>query len=302
MGEHVSLQKILQLFQSISGMNIAVYDHQFHHVQSQMYESNVCAMIHESPRCLDRCLASDLEALSQVAKTRRPLVYTCPFGFFEAIFPVLKEGTLVGYLFIGPAIRCAESVDAEVLGRIVESAPELDVDLLTTAIAGATHRTEEQLDSFCGLLAILGEYIENHTLLTSKNLTVGQLVKSYVKQHLSQKITLSRLSLALHCNTVTLTETFRREVGVTIMNYVQRERMARATYLLRSTDLSIAEIADLCGISQTEYFSKCFRTSFGLSPSEWRRRAKNAESIPEPIPLPENPDEEDFVCSPIVQD
>lgn len=305
MAQETSLQTLLQLFQSVSGMNIAVYDHLFHHVFSQLYENNVCARLHTSPHCLDRCLSSDLEALAHVANTRKLYVYTCPFGFFEAIFPILKEGTLVGYLFIGPAICGGTEGDAEVLRRIAESAPELDLDELRGAVLDETHRSSAQLQSFCQLLAIFAEYIENHDLLIARNLTTSQLIKSYIKQHLSRKITLSQLAMALHCNTVTLTGTFRRETGITIMGYVQRERMKRATYLLRATEASIAEIAALCGISQPEYFSKCFRSAYGLSPSEWRRRVRQEGESPVPLSgkgaLSSPPSETEFLCSPSME-
>ena len=123
------------------------------------------------------------------------------------------------------------------------------------------------------MLDVFSEYVENHTLLISQSLTLGQQIKRYVKNNLTKKITLEKLSISLHCNTVTLTETFRREFGITIMQYVQQMRMERATYLLSTSDKSVSEIAELCGIPQTDYFSKCFKSYFGLSPTDWRKKA-----------------------------
>ena len=308
----MTMQDILRLFQSISGMNIAVYDDRLHHVASCLYEDNVCSVLHESPLCLDRCLKSDLDALSLVATQGKPYVYTCPFGFFEAIFPVRNQGTIVGYLFIGPAVAEDASADEMLLRRAVEAAPELELSQLRDGIAAVPHRSEETLRSFCKLLEVFSEYIEQHTLLLPRNLTVGQLVRSYVKKHLTQKITLAKLSMALHCNTVTLTETFRRESGLTIMQYVQKKRMERATYLLRTSDASIAEVADHCGIAQTEYFSKCFKAYFGISPTDWRRSVREGIE-PEPMSPTLAPsfdsatetyayEKEDFLCSPTMQD
>lgn len=313
----MSLQNVLRLFQGISGMNIAVFDHLFHPVSSCLYGRNVCATLHESPLCVEKCLLSDLEALAHVSKTARPYAYTCPFGFFEAIFPILKQGTVIGYILIGPAVAGEHEQDEALLSRMVACAPELELSLLREGISEVTHRTDAELKSFCDVLAVFSEYVENHDLLIPKNLTVGQLVRSYVHKNLTQKITLAKLSMALHCNTVTLTETFRKECGMTIMQYVLQERMARATYLLRTSDAGIAEIAARCGIPQTEYFSKCFKTYYGVSPTDWRRRAcqvregitpasgaKQASDFPStevPAPYDSEIEGEEFRCLPTDQ-
>ena len=271
MQKKLTMQQTLRLFQSISEMNIAVYDTQMHLVASCLYENDACSLLHVSPLCLDKCLRSDLDALSLVSKTKTPYIYTCPFGFFEAIFPLFYLDNVSGYIIIGPAVA-TESTDAELLKHIAEIAPELDALALGKAIANTPHYSDEKLRAFCDVLEIFSEYVESNTLLVSENLTLGQLIKNYVKNNLTQKITLEKLSMALHCNTVTLTETFRREFGITIMQYVQKKRMQRATYLLNGSDASISEIAKHCGIPQTEYFSKCFKAYFGLSPTEWRRK------------------------------
>ncbi len=46
--------------------------------------------------------------------------------------------------------------------------------------------------------------------------------------------------------------------------------MAHALELLRSTTLSIKEIAPRCGFSDPQYFSRAFRNIFGQPPGEWR--------------------------------
>ena len=272
MSEKKTLNDILHLFQSISGMNIAVYDRHLNYVASCLFEDDVCSLLHRSSLCLDRCLKSDIDALSLVAKTQKPYIYSCPFGFFEAIFPIISHGSVIGYIIIGPAVTDGKTLDSELIECIIKAAPELDTDEIRRAVLNVPHRSEGQLHAFCDVLDVFSEYVENHTLLISQSLTLGQQIKRYVKNNLTKKITLEKLSISLHCNTVTLTETFRREFGITIMQYVQQMRMERATYLLSTSDKSVSEIAELCGIPQTDYFSKCFKSYFGLSPTDWRKK------------------------------
>ena len=105
-------------------------------------------------------------------------------------------------------------------------------------------------------------------------MTIGQLVKSYVKNNLSKKITLSDISWKLHYSTVTLTEHFKNEYDMTIMEYVMKKRMEKASRLLHNSELSIREVAEDCGFSDNEYFSRCFKNTYGVSPVTWRKQLK----------------------------
>jgi transcriptional regulator GlxA family with amidase domain len=65
---------------------------------------------------------------------------------------------------------------------------------------------------------------------------------------------------------------FRREVGTTPGQYVQRTRIARARELLETTDLPIGQIAGRCGFGAPETFFRSFGRTLGLTPKEYRHR------------------------------
>ena len=125
------------------------------------------------------------------------------------------------------------------------------------------------------LLCLLADHISEHHLIPSDRQTLGHLIRQHIQKNLSHKITLTDISRRFHCSTVTLTETFRREFGMTIMQYVSEERMKLGANLLSSTALSVSEIAERCGFPDVEYFSRCFKQKEGISPSEWRRSHGN---------------------------
>ena len=64
---------------------------------------------------------------------------------------------------------------------------------------------------------------------------------------------------------------FKRERGETMQQYHTRLRMNTACYLLKSTLMSVREIAAETGYSDALYFSRCFRAAKGMSPTEFRR-------------------------------
>lgn len=60
-------------------------------------------------------------------------------------------------------------------------------------------------------------------------------------------------------------------VGCSPNEYVRILRMKKAAELLLTTDLNISEIGFQVGINDPFYFSKCFKASFGKSPSQYRK-------------------------------
>jgi LacI family transcriptional regulator len=66
---------------------------------------------------------------------------------------------------------------------------------------------------------------------------------------------------------------FRRAVGRTIHEEIERSRLERAKRLLAETGMPIAEVALAAGFASAGYFSKVFRHATGLPPGEYRNRA-----------------------------
>ncbi|SAL00429.1 AraC family transcriptional regulator [Caballeronia fortuita] len=70
---------------------------------------------------------------------------------------------------------------------------------------------------------------------------------------------------------------FKREIGVTPLQYLLRARLELTCKLLKSTDLPVDKIARRTGLSNGERLSKLFRKEFSMSPSEFRIQNRNAE-------------------------
>ena len=267
------MEQVLGSFSRLTHINVAAYDAQFRCIYTMINDVGFCSALHRSRACLARCVQSDTVALRQAKKTGEPYLYTCPFGLSELVFPVRGEGGIIGYLIVGPTVSVSTAPSDRELCRLacLESA-RLKEDALLLAVGELAHYTDAQLEALSVLTAIVKEHIEGNRLLLPDHQTLGQLVRVYVRKNLSEKITLSKMSKNLHCSTVTLTQAFRREFGMTIMEYVLAERMKLARRLLMTT-ASITEIAHSCGYPDVEYFSKCFKRENGeLSPTQWRKK------------------------------
>ncbi len=64
---------------------------------------------------------------------------------------------------------------------------------------------------------------------------------------------------------------FRHSVGEPPHRWMLRQRVERAKSMLRTTSLSLAEVAVACGFCDQSHLSRCFREAVGSSPGAWRR-------------------------------
>ncbi len=81
--------------------------------------------------------------------------------------------------------------------------------------------------------------------------------------------TLARIA---HVSEAHFIRTFRATFGETPNRYLQRRRVERAMFLLRSTDRSVTDICMDVGFASLGTFSRVFRDIVGESPSVYRRR------------------------------
>lgn len=99
-------------------------------------------------------------------------------------------------------------------------------------------------------------------------------VKRYIDQHFKESLTLEQLAEEAHMNKYYLAHVFKRENGVSPINYMISRRIEESRYLLAETDLSLSQIARILGFSSLSYFSQVFRKTQGVSPAEFRKNAK----------------------------
>ena len=83
--------------------------------------------------------------------------------------------------------------------------------------------------------------------------------------------TLARIA---HVSEAHFIRTFRATFGETPNRYLQRRRVERAMWLLRSTEQSVTDICMSVGFSSLGTFSRVFRDVVGEPPSAYRRRGR----------------------------
>ena len=93
-----------------------------------------------------------------------------------------------------------------------------------------------------------------------------------IEADLSRDLSLSTLAETLGLSCGYLSTIFRQETGQTVTDFVTERRMGHAAQLLRSSTLQIQTVAQYCGFSDVNYFSKLFKRRHGVTPREYRRQ------------------------------
>lgn len=267
-----SLEELIEGFYQISGIRLDIVDSRFRTVLVESGGSlqEFCTLVHTSENCLKTCLASDKKAFLAAEKSGKTHVYTCPFGITEVMVPIRDGMKIEGYFFVSFGTRENERANAARKACAAVGCPE---EKCLAALRTMPQYNEKTLKANLDFVELLAQHIGGHHLLETAKPTTGELIKRCI-DNADRKITLAELGKTLHRSTVTLTQCFRKEFGMSIMDYVAERRLGNACRMLAETTDTVEEVAFRCGYGSAEYFSRCFTKVYGIPPRLWAKRAR----------------------------
>ena len=89
-------------------------------------------------------------------------------------------------------------------------------------------------------------------------------------------VTISALAQELGASPSQLAASFRGVYGMTPAAFLRAQKMHSAAQLLRTSDRTVLDIAGQFGYDNASKFSECFKKRYGVTPTQYRARAKNA--------------------------
>jgi len=87
-----------------------------------------------------------------------------------------------------------------------------------------------------------------------------------------EQYTLENLAKECHTSVSTLSHQFKKITGFSVFEYLFSCRIATAKNLLTKTDMSIGDIVEQSGFSDSSNFSRSFKSNVGLTPSQFRKK------------------------------
>lgn len=95
-------------------------------------------------------------------------------------------------------------------------------------------------------------------------------VLEYIQTNLDQEIKLVDLAALVGMSQYYFCRLFKGSMGIAPHQYLLQQRVERAKYLLKQNELSIADIALLCGFKNQSHLTTSFRKSTGVTPKVYR--------------------------------
>ncbi|MBR4071921.1 MAG: helix-turn-helix transcriptional regulator [Clostridia bacterium] len=96
-------------------------------------------------------------------------------------------------------------------------------------------------------------------------------VIDYLDTHFTDNISIAELAKKFGYNKSYFCRKFKDQTGITCVEYISSLRLDYAAIMLKGTPYSVNEIAEKCGYPDANYFSRCFKEKYDMSPIEYKK-------------------------------
>lgn len=167
------------------------------------------------------------------------------------------KATVLTRIFDAFPVKCANmhKVDTERFDKLMEEyekADGIDVAIVEEMIATVRRSEEEGVDTA----------------------PIVARIKAVVDESLAEDISVSEISQRVGMSRFYMAHLFKKHTGITVTDYRNEQRLAKAKRLLISGEMKVSDIACECGFASASYFSKKFVESEGVSPIDYRKLHK----------------------------
>ena len=115
-------------------------------------------------------------------------------------------------------------------------------------------------------------------MLTDRELSrhVEEYLRACFRAHTAPQVT--ELAKQLGVSRFTLNKQFRQQHGISLGAYLKQQQIAYAMELLRTTELSIANVAKAAAFGRRRSFHRAFKRATGMTPAAYRRISRRIPS------------------------
>jgi len=111
--------------------------------------------------------------------------------------------------------------------------------------------------------------LENQRLLPKLDTRINNALL-FIEQNIAEPLNIAGLSEIAFLSPTQFKKTFKKQLGVTVLEHITKLRMEKAQALLTHTDYSLQIIGEEVGYKELSTFSRKFKQYYGLSPKKFK--------------------------------
>ncbi|MGM0873437.1 MAG: helix-turn-helix domain-containing protein [Bacillota bacterium] len=240
---------------------------------------------------LERNNIDQEKAELQISKRRQDVTFHHDTLYEKLLFTAVKEGRkedIIKHLNIPPEVGELGVLSKKSYLRSQKNLTIAGITLATrSAIEGGLHpevaftlsdlfiqniediNDVKDVNTFLeqALCTFADRVILNNQQKYSSSITTCQ---NYIFKHLYEDITLSHLASLVNMNPSYLSVLFKKEVGISLSEYIQQARIEEAKNLLTLTEYPLSDICTWLNFTDQSYFTKIFKKFTGVTPKKFR--------------------------------
>ena len=258
--------------------------------QYRYHNNPFCNRVKKNEPTFSFCVKSKSVLCNAFKRIRTPFYGKCYMGIYEFYYPVWFNEQLIALICIGQFSEGLENSIELVRQKAkrygLDPAACVDDYLsVTQEINFSVSQLNKDVWVLCNLLSM---FYRNKILQKSIKTKLQGAVRSaadyyqnkaiisaaldFIKTNYASKISLGLIVKHCYCNKAYLSHLFKKEMGITITEYINRYRVEHAKHLLDITELTVTQIACEVGFSDPSYFSRVFKRIQGVYPTDYRKR------------------------------
>ena len=113
--------------------------------------------------------------------------------------------------------------------------------------------------------------LNDNKLVSAKDLTIAEMVKNHIDNHITEKIQLYEIADSFHYSTSHICRAFKSKYKESIISYTLRNKIIEAAKLIEHGEKSFQEISDDLGFDSVQYFSTVFKKYAHITPKEFKK-------------------------------
>ncbi len=138
-------------------------------------------------------------------------------------------------------------------------------------VSGTYKTTMDRIRTKSAFLSLLQKIA---TAFTDVDLTGVEKCSEYIDRNYAGRISVPELAQMCSMSETTFRKKFRERFGTSPMTYITTRKIQVACDLLKSSDITIAEISEMLGFYDASYFYKTMKQYVGTTPAEYRSQCR----------------------------